>query len=74
MDAQKVLIVDDSKAVRTIIARVISDTFATREEADGEAAWKAIEADNSIVAVISDISMPGLDGFGKSLEEIPPVC
>jgi diguanylate cyclase (GGDEF)-like protein len=64
MDAQKVLIVDDSKAVRTIIARVISDTFATREEADGEAAWKAIEADNSIVAVISDISMPGLDGFG----------
>lgn len=64
MAYQKVLIVDDSKMVRTAISRVIRDTFEVREEVDGEGGWNAIDGDPLIVAVISDISMPGLDGFG----------
>jgi len=60
---QRVLIVDDSKIVRTTIARLIRATFDVREEANGEAGWQAIASDPSIVAVFSDILMPELDGF-----------
>jgi len=60
----RVLIVDDSKAVRSAVAKVIRSSFDTAEAADGEAGWVAIERDPSIVVVISDLGMPGLDGFG----------
>jgi diguanylate cyclase (GGDEF)-like protein len=60
---QRVLIVDDSKIVRTTIARLIRTSFDVREEADGEAGWAALEADPSIVVVISDLHMPKMDGF-----------
>ncbi len=60
---KKVLIVDDSKFVRTTFNRILSTSFAVRECADGEAGWQAIETDSSIVMVVSDIDMPKLDGF-----------
>ena len=59
-----VLIVDDSKVVRAAIAKVIRGTFEAHEVGDGEAAWAAIERHQGIVAVISDLGMPKLDGFG----------
>jgi diguanylate cyclase (GGDEF)-like protein len=59
-----VLIVDDSKVVRAAISKVIRGTFETHEVGDGEAAWAAIERHQGIVAVISDVGMPKLDGFG----------
>jgi diguanylate cyclase (GGDEF)-like protein len=61
---KKVLIVDDSKFVRTTFNRILSSSFEVREVADGEAGWQAIETDPSIVMVVSDIDMPKLDGFG----------
>jgi diguanylate cyclase (GGDEF)-like protein len=61
---QRVLIVDDSKIVRTTIARLIRKSFDVREETNGEAGWQAIAGDPSIMVVFSDIQMPELDGFG----------
>jgi len=61
---QRVLLVDDSRIVRTTISRLIRKSFDVREEADGEAGWQAISSDPSIVVVFSDIQMPKLDGFG----------
>ena len=66
---QRVLIVDDSKIVRTTIARLIRNSFDVREEPDGEAGWAALEQDPAIVVVISDLHMPKLDGFAL-LEKI----
>jgi diguanylate cyclase (GGDEF)-like protein len=60
---QRVLLVDDSRIVRTTLSRLIRKTFDVREEADGEAGWQAISTDPSIVVVFSDIQMPKLDGF-----------
>jgi len=60
---QRVLLVDDSKIVRTTISRLIRKSFDVREEANGEAGWEAIATDPSIVVVFSDIQMPVLDGF-----------
>ena len=61
---QRVLLVDDSRIVRTTIARLIRKSFDVKEEADGEAGWQAIANDPSIMVVFSDIQMPKLDGFG----------
>ena len=60
---QRVLLVDDSRIVRTTIARLIRKSFDVKEEADGEAGWQAISSDPAIVVVFSDIQMPKLDGF-----------
>ena len=59
-----VLVVDDSKFVRKTFASILSASFAVREEADGEAAWHALESDPSIVMVFTDLDMPKLTGFG----------
>jgi diguanylate cyclase (GGDEF)-like protein len=66
---QRVLIVDDSKIVRTTISRLIRKSFDVREETNGETGWQAIASDPSIMVVFSDIQMPELDGFGM-LERI----
>jgi diguanylate cyclase (GGDEF)-like protein len=61
---KKVLIVDDSKFVRTTFNRILSSSFSVREVANGEDGWQAIESDPSIVMVVSDLDMPKLDGYG----------
>ena len=60
---KRVLVVDDSKFVRTTFASILKRNFMVLEEADGEAAWSAIESDPAIVAVFTDLDMPRLDGF-----------
>ncbi|WP_374483187.1 response regulator [Zoogloea sp.] len=60
----RVLIIDDSRMVRASIIRHIRDRFEVREEADGEAGWQTLMVDPTIQAVITDIGMPNLDGYG----------
>lgn len=60
----KVLIVDDSRMVRASIIKRIRDRFEFREEADGEAGWQTLLVDDSIQVVLSDLTMPQLDGYG----------
>jgi two-component system, cell cycle response regulator len=60
---KRVLVVDDSKFVRTTFASVLKASFGVREEGDGESAWEAVQADPSIVMVFTDLDMPRLNGF-----------
>lgn len=62
--APRVLIADDSKMVRATIARQIKARFTPIEAVDGVDAWTSLEADPGICAVITDLGMPRLDGFG----------
>jgi two-component system cell cycle response regulator len=59
----RVLVVDDSKFVRATFAAVLKNVFPVREEPDGEAAWRAVEEDGSIILVFTDLDMPKLDGL-----------
>lgn len=61
---QTLLIVDDSRMVRASIIKHIRGRYPFREESNGEAAWLTLQADPSISLVISDLSMPRLDGYG----------
>jgi len=61
---KRILLVDDSKFVRTTFKTILSRSFAVVEAPDGEAGWEAIRGDASIVLVFSDLNMPKLDGYG----------
>lgn len=60
----RILIVDDSRMVRATLMKHLRGSFDTCEEADGEAGWEALLVDPAIQVVISDLSMPKLDGYG----------
>jgi two-component system, cell cycle response regulator len=60
----RILIVDDSRIVRATIIKRVRDCFDVREEADGEAGWETLLIDPTIRLVITDQSMPHLDGYG----------
>jgi len=59
----RVLIADDSRIVRASLVQHLKERFDIREVTDGEAAWQAILLDSSIRVVISDLTMPKVDGF-----------
>ena len=59
----RVLIADDSRIVRASIVQHLRDRFDIREVTDGEAAWQAVLLDSSIRVVITDLTMPKVDGF-----------
>ena len=59
----RVLIADDSRIVRASLVQHLKDRFDIREVMDGEAAWQAILLDSSIRVVISDLTMPKVDGY-----------
>ena len=63
----RLLIVDDSRMVRASIIKHLKGRYAYREEVNGEAAWQTLVLDPTIRAVISDLGMPVLDGFGHHL-------
>lgn len=60
----RVLIVDDSRMVRASLIKHLRGHYDYREESDGEAGWQALVLDHSIQALMTDLSMPVLDGFG----------
>ncbi len=63
-EQQRLLIVDDSKVVRITARKILCDHFETVEAVDGENAWNILAGKEIFSLVISDLSMPGLDGFG----------
>jgi two-component system, cell cycle response regulator len=60
----RILIVDDSRIVRATIIKRIRDRFDVREEMDGEAGWEALLIDPTLQLVVTDHTMPRLDGYG----------
>lgn len=60
----RLLVVDDSRLMRRAITKLLNGQYTVTEAEDGEDGWKKLENDNSIQIVISDLSMPNLDGFG----------
>jgi two-component system, cell cycle response regulator len=60
----RILVVDDSRIVRATIKKHLAATYDVIEEANGEAGWQRLLADETIQLLISDLTMPVLDGLG----------
>lgn len=59
----KALIIDDSRTMRTILTRVMTDLgFECKQAGDGQAALDQVEADVPDVCLI-DWNMPVMDGY-----------
>lgn len=68
MPAPRILVADDSKTIRMQVRRVlVAGGFEVVEAADGKQALSLAEADPP-AAMVLDINMPTLDGFGVCLE------
>lgn len=59
----RILIADDSRIVRATLIKQIEGMFEFREAFDGEHAWQTLLVDPSIKVVITDLTMPKLDGY-----------
>jgi len=61
---QKILVVDDSSLIRTLLRRMFEQSGDSITEAeDGTAATSCLESMTPDLAMV-DLLMPGLDGFG----------
>lgn len=60
----RVLIADDSRIVRATLIKHIEGVFEYREASDGLEAWETLLIDPNIQIVLSDLTMPRLDGYG----------
>ena len=60
---QSILIVDDEKGTRDLMARALGDRYLVTTAPDAEQAMKALDADPSIALMLSDVRMPGADGL-----------
>ena len=60
----RILIADDSATIRATLAKAVNDEFVSVGASDGEQAWNLLLEDPSIELVVTDLAMPGLDGFG----------
>ena len=58
-----ILIVDDEKDTRELMARALGADYRVTTAADADLAVKALEADPSIALMLSDVRMPGTDGL-----------
>ncbi|MFN2309502.1 MAG: response regulator [Gammaproteobacteria bacterium] len=63
-DKPRVLVVDDSRVIRVAARKILKDEFEPLEASDGEEAWELLNKDTEIALVLSDLSMPYLDGMG----------
>ncbi|MEN8258355.1 MAG: response regulator [Thermodesulfobacteriota bacterium] len=63
MDRPQILIVDDSKEVLTALARELGDEpYTIFYAGSGEEALRIVKEDE-IQVIVSDVKMPGMDGF-----------
>lgn len=63
-----ILIVDDQEINRAVLAETFKEDYNIIEAESGERALEIINADNSIVAVMLDLIMPGIDGMSVLME------
>ena len=62
-----ILVVDDSNIIRNFVKRIFSEKYNVASAEDGEKAIEIIKAnkDNDMIeAILLDLNMPKLDGFG----------
>lgn len=72
-NTRKIMIVDDSEVDRLVLENMLEDEFEVIIKDNGVAALDMLRKKNhGINAIMLDVSMPGLDGFGvlRALEKI----
>lgn len=61
---EKVLVVDDNKINRAILSKILSSEYEILEAENGKAALNEMKEHQDIMAVLLDLRMPVMDGYG----------
>lgn len=59
----RVLVADDSRVIRSAIKKILDSDFNVVLAESGDAAWGLLEHDNDFQMLVTDIEMPGIDGY-----------
>ena len=59
-----ILVADDSNVTRNFVSKIFADTYNVVVAHDGEDAIRIVSSDRNIVAVLLDLNMPGIGGYG----------
>jgi CheY-like chemotaxis protein len=62
-----ILIIEDVAEVRMMLAMVLEQSYPVLVASSGEEGWRLFQ-EQKIYLVITDLSMPGMDGFQVMLE------
>lgn len=60
---KKILVVDDSNLVRTLLTRIFTDEFEVLTASDGNEALNQIAMNTDLYGVLLDLNMPNVNGF-----------
>jgi two-component system cell cycle response regulator len=63
-DKPTILVVDDSRLMRVAARKILKEDFNILEAEDGEIAWEVLHGSERVDLIMSDLSMPNLDGLG----------
>jgi len=59
----RVLLADDSRIIRVAVRRILADSVDLVEAKDGEEAWQVLSESDEFDVLLTDLSMPKLDGY-----------
>lgn len=59
----RVLVADDSRVMRIAIKKILGSEFDLVQAENGTQAWEQLCRDPTVQALVTDIEMPGLDGY-----------
>ena len=62
-DKPSILVVEDSADLRTMLVNMLNGSYIVYEAADGHEALKLLDDTGEFDLVLSDIMMPGIDGY-----------
>lgn len=59
----RVLVTDDSRVIRSAIKKILDSDFDVVLAESGDVAWSFLERDHDFQMLVTDIEMPGIDGY-----------
>ena len=59
----RVLVTDDSRVIRSAIKKILDSDFDVVLAESGDVAWSFLERDHNFQMLVTDIEMPGIDGY-----------
>jgi len=62
-DKPEILVIDDSKVIRSAAVKMLGDEYIVHQASDGMAGWEVLQGNTAISVVFTDMQMPEMSGL-----------
>lgn len=59
----EILVIDDSKVIRSAAVKMLGDEYIVHQASDGKAGWEVLQGNRAISVVFTDMQMPVMSGL-----------